>query len=124
MASPNRFRPVAIHFNGRKLAFITEGNAGIATNDEMQTGTEGYLGHSDGVATLTGSFTELVPVAGIDSNAVETALKKRYVTIGLLAGGKMYQSPCRVTNVNFSWNNRGGTTSCNVSFEGSEPTAI
>ena len=96
----------------------------IETNDEMQTGTEGVLGFSDGINTISGSFTEVIPVQGQDSASVLLALQKRYVTIGFLAGGVMYQSPCRITSANFSWQNKGGTISCNISFSGAEPTLI
>ena len=58
-------RPFPLYANGLKVAEVSGGTYEIASGDEMQIATDGYLGHSDGATTTKVSPSCIIPVKGM-----------------------------------------------------------
>lgn len=123
--SRSRFRAVPLYINGKKVAEVTKGKLSLASGDEMQIGTDGYLGHSDGAMTSKLNPTCIIPVGGMTTTALRDALfNKKYLTAGLPVDGKFMQVDMRVVSGDFDWDWKTGTITGDYSLEGGEPTQV
>lgn len=117
-----RIRPLPIYLDGKKAAEITKGKLSLASGDEMQIGTDGYLGHSDGATTSKVTPTVITPVTpGAGKLLRDAMLAKKYITVGIPIEGDFLQMDMRVVSGDWDWDFKSGTTTGDLSLEGGEP---
>lgn len=114
-------RAFPLSLNGKKIAEVSDGSYDIESGDEPQITTEGYAGHSDGAVTTTATFNCVIPVIGMQVTIDDVILNKRYVTLGILANGKIQQVDGRITSGNYTWDHKSGKAMGAFKFFGGSP---
>lgn len=114
-------RPLPLYIDGKKFAEVTSGTYRIASGDEAQIATEGYIGHSDGATTTQVTPKIIIPVRGVGITVDDMLLNKRYVTVGIPYNGKIHQIDMRIVNSEASWDFKTGAVTGDLQFEGGAP---
>lgn len=108
-------RALPLYLDGKKIAEVSDGSYDIESGDEMQIGSEGVLGISDGTITANASFNCIIPVKGMQIAIDQIILNKKYVQLGVPVNGKFHQCDGRLSGVNYSWDHKNGR--CNGAFK-------
>lgn len=114
-------RPLPLYLDGKKIAEVSQGTYRIASGDEAQIATEGYLGHSDGATTTQVSPKCIIPVKGMQTTVDDVLINKRYVTMGIPVNGKFHQVDMRLVNAEYQWDFKTGACMGDFQFEGGAP---
>lgn len=114
-------RPANVFFKGKKVADVQEGDFEIASGDQAEVGSEGYIGHTDGATMSKLNATMIVPFGGLSINTLTTMLNKQYVRIALAEDGKIFDIVMRTISIRYTWNHKAGENRCQASWEGGEP---
>lgn len=114
-------RPAPIYYGTRKVAEIQEGNYELASNDQLEIGAEGYIGHTDGATTSKIEMTLVVPVGGVTPTMLVDMLNKQYVKIGLVEDGKSHRLEGRIVTIRYQWDHKQGQNRLTGTFESGEP---
>ncbi len=117
-------RAAPIYLDGKKIAEVSSGSYDVASGDEAQIGSDGYLGHSDGATTTRFSFDCIIPVKGMAVKVDDLILNKRYFSLGLPVNGKFHQVDARMTGASYKWDHRNGTFMGTFSAEGGAPDIL
>jgi hypothetical protein len=112
----SRFRNFPLFLASKKFA-EAHGNAYNAdSGDELQFGSDGILGLSDGIITVRIEADYVVPVAGTKIDLWNLFLNKTEFYVRMLMGGKSHQVPCRITNMAQQSESKGGTATGKITM--------
>lgn len=111
----SRFRCPILLVSNKKVAELMDVKIKLASGDEIQIGSEGILGHSDGTEVSSISFSAAVPVAGMSVDLLTILRSKQDVTCGVPVGGQFLVGDYRMTTAEISGQTKNGT--CTGSFE-------
>ena len=114
-------RSAPVYVKSRKIAEVTSGTYDHASGDEMQLGSEGYIGHSDGIDTCRMQISTIVPTAGHALDLRRIILNKEYVVIGLPIDGGFESWEGRLVSRSYKWDNKTGVCTGDFSIEGGKP---
>jgi hypothetical protein len=118
-----KFRHYPVYVAKKKIATMSAVTHDIESGDELQFGSEGVLGHSDGIATCTLEADCVVPVSGSPIDFLGTILNKRDVDVMIFADGKFQTFTGRIVSANYSSNSRNGEARGKFRFTGAAPVA-
>ena len=114
-------RPLPIYLNGKKVAEVSDGNYDIDSGDEIQIGSEGVIGLSDGTPVASAQFNCIIPVKGMSVTVDTMLLNKQYIDFGIPVNGKFHQVTGRITNGGYSWDHKSGKCMGQFKFIGGGP---
>lgn len=114
-----KFAP--LYFNQRKIAHLENVEFDVASGDEPQIGSDGYLCDSDGATLTTFSATCIVPVSGVDPQILLKLLNKENVKIGLPVDGVTLKLDARVRQARYTSESKNGKTQGVFSGGGGAP---
>ena len=116
-----KFAP--LYFNQRKIAHLENVEFDVASGDEPQVASDGYLTHSEGATMSTCSATCIVPVSGVDPDLLSKLLDKADVQIGLPIDGRTLKVTMRPTRARYTSEPKNGKTQGVFEFGGGAPKA-
>lgn len=111
-----RFRNFPLFINSKKFA-EAHGNAFNAdSGSEIQIGSDGILGLSDGVIQVRIEADYVVPVRGTTVDVFDLFYNQKEFTVRMMMGGKSHQIPARITNISQQSEAKGGTATGKVTI--------
>ena len=119
-----RFRSMPIYVSSKKIAELQNGSIEYDANDEAQEGTDGYLGHSDGIAMTKVDCDTIVPTTASSVNVLSLIKNKTDVTIAAQLEGRLVQATMRCVKFSAKSTSKNGTTKGSFSFEGGDLTGV
>lgn len=117
----NIIRAAPLYLDGKKVAEVSDGSYDIESGDEIQIGSEGVIGISDGTPVVNAQFNCIIPVKGMSVAVDSMILNKKYVQLGLPVNGKFHQCDGRVHSANYSWDHKNGRFNGAFKFMGEGP---
>lgn len=118
------FRAMPVFVNNKKVAEIKEATVKIMTNGEQQTGFEEVLGESEGIVTVEGSFSEVIPVVGTEIDIVDLLVNQRYAGIGVLVNGKTMKMEAKFVDGEFKSTSKSGVVEGSFNWRSGRPQVI
>jgi hypothetical protein len=114
-------RSASILVNSRKVAECESNNYDVASGDEAQVGTDGYLGHSDGATMSKLTLNAIIPVAGMEIRVKTLIDTKAYCTVSVIVDGDAEQVVGRFVSRSYASDSKAGSLKGVFNFEGGEP---
>ena len=116
----SRFRHYPCYIGSRKVAEFNAVAYDMESGDELQFGSEGILGVSDGIVTLKLEGDAVIPVPGTNIDFTSIFLGKRYVSVMIRVNGRRHTWTGRLTAMNFNSSSRNGEAKGKFTFLGTE----
>jgi len=112
-----RFRAFPLFLGTKKFA-EAHGNAFNAdSGDEIQFGSDGILGLSDGIIQIRIEADYVVPVRGTSVDIFDLFFNKKEFSTRIMMGGKAVTIPARITNMSQQSESKGGTATGKVTIQ-------
>jgi len=112
-----------VYVESRKIAEIESGTYEHMSGDEAQTGSDGYLGHSDGTEMVKLQFSTVTPAKGHAKDLRIIIMQKKDVQVGIQVDGKFEQFEGRLTSRTYNFDSKTGSCKGQFTFEGGKPEA-
>jgi hypothetical protein len=119
-----RFRHYPIYIRNRKVAEFNAGAYDMESGDELQYGSEGILGVSDGIINLKLEGDAVIPVSGTSIDFTTIFLGKQYVSVMIRVNGKRHVWVGRLTSMNYNSASKNGEAKGKFTFIGTEDPNI
>lgn len=118
------FRAMPVYVKNKKVAEIKEASVKVMTNGEQQAGFEAVLGESEGIVTVEGSFSEVIPVTGTEINILSILLAQGYAQIGVLVGGETMKMEAKFVDCEFKSTSKTGVVEGSFNWRSGAPQVI
>jgi hypothetical protein len=116
----DRVTHASVYIGNRKVARAESSRMRGNTNGEQMI-TDESIFESDGKPTSEIEFTEVIPVTGIDSGALQVLLDQQDATLGFFAGGVQYKVDGRFIQFEITSQSSNGTCRGSFTFRGGKP---
>ena len=119
-----RFRHFPLFVGSRKFAEAHGNSITVDSGDEIQIGSDGILGLSDGVTQVRIEVDYVVPVKGMSIDIWDYIMNKKEFTVRALMGGKSLQMGARFTNASMQSEAKTGAATGKATIQASTTPEI
>lgn len=111
-----------VYVNGVKQGRTKNLDMELMTNDESQTGLDGYIGHTVGVRLTKGTLDMVVAEDGKGTDLTDKCLNAEEVSLVYTHGNRLMKISGRITGISASSDAVKGSQEAKYSWEGGGPT--
>lgn len=121
----DQFLPMAFYWQGKKAAETNAVDVEFNNGREKLIGQEGIIAYSRGIATMTVTITEVVPIAGSTTTKdLPKILAQEDIDVGIILGDKMLRNKMAVLKASYKSNIEKGVIEGSITLEGAKPTIV
>ena len=114
-----------MYWQGKKAAETNAVDVEFNNGREKLVGQEGIMAYSRGIATMTVTITEVVPIAGSTTTKdLAKILAQEDIDIGIILGDKMLRNKMAVLKASYKSNTEKGVIEGSITLEGAKPTIV